>query len=62
MDNNLKINNPLVKLDEKINLAIKKALEKHQKLGESVVISENGENKIYTGSEIKILLDKYQDD
>lgn len=57
--NNLNVNNIFTNLDEKVNLAVKKALEKHQKLGESVVVFENGENKIYTGDEIKILLAKY---
>ena len=45
-------------LDEKINLAVKKALERHKKLGESVVISEDGEIKSFTGEEIQILLDR----
>jgi hypothetical protein len=49
-------------LDEKINLAIRKALEKHQKLGESVVVSQNGEIKTFTGEEIKTLLAKQKSD
>ncbi|MDR9403735.1 MAG: hypothetical protein RI580_09870 [Halothece sp. Uz-M2-17] len=44
--NNVSKNSLLNNLDEPINLAIKKALERHQKLGESVVVSQNGENKI----------------
>jgi hypothetical protein len=54
--NNKQVNSLLANLDEKVNLAIKKALEKHQKLGESVVISDNGEIKTFTGQEIKTLL------
>ena len=54
--NNKQVNSLLDNLDEKVNLAIKKALEKHQKLGESVVISNNGEIKTFTGEEIKTLL------
>lgn len=45
------------KIDEGVNLAIKEALEKHQKLGESVVVCQNGEIKTFTGEEIKTLLD-----
>lgn len=54
--NNKQVNSLLDNLDEKVNLAIKQALEKHQKLGESVVISDNGKTKTFTGEEIKILL------
>ncbi|WP_373478587.1 hypothetical protein [Geminocystis sp.] len=55
--NNKQINSLLNNLDEKVNLAIKQALEKHQKLGESVVIFDNGKIKTFTGEEIKILLE-----
>ena len=48
----------LANLDEKVNLSVRKALEKHQKLGQSVVVSEMGNLKIYTGDEIQILLEK----
>jgi hypothetical protein len=57
MKNN-QVNSLFDNLDEKVNLAIKKALEKHQKLGESVVISQNGQIKTLTGDEIKTLLEK----
>ena len=33
------------KIDEGVNLAIRKALEKHQKLGESVVVYQDDEIK-----------------
>ncbi len=52
------LNLRLINLDDKINLSVRKALEKHQKLGESIVVSEHGKPKIYTGEEIKTLLDK----
>jgi len=55
--NNKQINSLFDNLDEKVNLAIKQALEKHQKLGESVVISDDGKIKTFTGEEIKILLE-----
>lgn len=45
-------------LDEKINLAIRKALERHKKLGESVVISDKDKITTYQGDEIQILLDR----
>ena len=48
----------LANLDEKVNLSVREALEKHQKLGQSVVVSEMGNLKIYTGDEIQILLEK----
>jgi 20S proteasome alpha/beta subunit len=52
------VNSVFDNLDEKVNLAIKKALEKHQKLGESVVVYQDGEIKTFTGEEIKTLLDQ----
>jgi hypothetical protein len=45
------------KIDEGVNLAIRKALEKHQKLGESVVVYQDDEIKTFTGEEIKVLLE-----
>lgn len=39
-----------------MKLAITKALEKHQKLGESVVVYQDDEIKTFTGEEIKVLL------
>lgn len=56
--NNNQNDSLLTNLDEKVNLAIKKALEKHQKLGESVVVSQNGKIQTFTGDEIKTLLEK----
>lgn len=44
------------KIDEGVKLAITKALEKHQKLGESVVVYQDDEIKTFTGEEIKVLL------
>jgi hypothetical protein len=41
-----------------VNLAVKKALEKHLLLGESVVVYQDGEIKTFTEEEIKTLLDK----
>jgi hypothetical protein len=55
--NNKPVNSLLNNLDEKVNLAIKQALEKHQKLGELIVISDNGKIKTFTGEKIKILLE-----
>lgn len=46
------------KIDEGVKLAITKALEKHQKLGESVVVYQDDEIKTFTGEEIKILLEE----
>ena len=46
------------KIDEGVNLAIRKALEKHQKLGESVVVYQDDEIKTFAGEEIRILLEK----
>jgi hypothetical protein len=45
------------KIDEGVKLAIRNALEKHQKLGESVVVYQDDEIKIFTGEEIKVLLE-----
>ena len=45
------------KIDEGVKLAIIKALEKHQKLGESVVVYQDDEIKTFAGEEIKVLLD-----
>jgi hypothetical protein len=45
------------KIDEGVKLAITKALEKHQKLGESVVVYQDNEIKTFAGEEIKVLLD-----
>lgn len=45
------------KIDEGVKLAITKALEKHQKLGESVVVYQDDEIKTFTGEEIKALLE-----
>lgn len=45
------------KIDEGVKLAITKALEKHQKLGESVVVYQDDEIKTFTGEEIKVLLE-----
>ena len=45
------------KIDEGVKLAIRKALEKHQKLGESVVVYQDDEIKTFTGEEIKVLLE-----
>lgn len=56
--NKNQVNSVFDNLDEKVNLAIKKALEKHQKLGESVVVYQDGEIKTFTGEEIKTLLDQ----
>ena len=55
------VNSVFDNLDEKVNLAIKKALEKHQKLGESVVVYQDGEIKTFTGEEIKTLLDNNEE-
>jgi hypothetical protein len=44
------------KIDEGVKLAIIKALEKHQKLGESVVVYQDDEIKTLAGEEIKALL------
>ncbi|MFY8165630.1 MAG: hypothetical protein ACOVJ8_03490 [Sediminibacterium sp.] len=55
------VNSVFYNLDEKVNLAIKKALEKHQKLGESVVVYQDGEIKTFTGEEIKTLLDNNEE-
>ena len=44
------------KIDEGVKLATTTALEKHQKLGESVVYKDD-EIKIFTGEEIKVLLE-----
>lgn len=51
-----KLNYIFDNLDKIVNLAVQEALEKHQKLGESVVVSQNDAIKIFTGDEIKILL------
>lgn len=53
-----KLNYIFDNLDKIVNLAVQEALEKHQKLGESVAVSQNGAIKIFTGDEIKILLKK----
>ena len=45
------------KIDEGVKLAIRNALEKHQKLGESVVVYQDDEIKIFTGEDIKVLLE-----
>ena len=45
------------KIDEGVKLAITKALKKHQKLGESVVVYQDDEIKTFTGEEIKALLE-----
>ena len=45
------------KIDEGVKLAIRNALEKHQKLGESVVVYQDDEIKIFTREEIKVLLE-----
>jgi 20S proteasome alpha/beta subunit len=45
------------KIDEGVKLAIRKALEKHQKLGESVVVYQDDGIKTFTGEEIKVLLE-----
>jgi hypothetical protein len=45
------------KIDEAVKLAIRKALEKHQNLGESVVVYKDREIKTFTGEEIKVLLE-----
>lgn len=47
--NKNQVNSVFDNLHEKVNLAIKKALEKDQKLGESVVVYQNGEIKTFTG-------------
>jgi hypothetical protein len=39
-----------------VKLAIRNALEKHQKLGESVVVYQDDEIKTLAGEEIKALL------
>ncbi|MCB8752743.1 hypothetical protein L2E68_19590 [Planktothrix agardhii 1029] len=59
--NKNQVNSVFDNLDEKVNLAIKKALEKHQKLGESVVVYQDGEIKTFTGEEIKTLLDNNEE-
>lgn len=51
-----KLNYIFDNLDKIVNLAVQEALERHQKLGESVAVSQNGTIKIFTGDEIKILL------
>jgi hypothetical protein len=45
------------KIDEGVKIAIRNALEKHQKLGESVVVYQDDEIKTFAGEEIKVLLD-----
>jgi hypothetical protein len=45
------------KINEGVKLAITKALEKHQNLGESVVVYQDDEIKTFTGEEIKALLE-----
>jgi hypothetical protein len=45
------------KIDEGVKLAIRNTLEKHQKLGESVVVYQDDEIKIFTGEDIKVLLE-----
>lgn len=56
--NNNSVNSFFDNLDEKVNSAIRKALERHKRLGESVVISEQNEIKTYQGDDIQLLLDK----
>ncbi len=47
----------LKNIDEGVKLAIRKTLEKHQKLGESVVVYQDYKTKTFTGKEIKALLE-----
>ena len=47
----------LKNIDEGVKLAIIKTLEKHQKLGESVVVYQDYKTKTFTGKEIKALLE-----
>jgi hypothetical protein len=45
------------KIDEGVKVSIRKALEKHQKLGESVVVYQDDQIKTFRGEEIKALIE-----
>lgn len=50
------------KIDTGVRLAIAEALDKHRKLGESIVISRNGEIITLTGDEIPVQnLDQFKE-